>query len=60
MFLHLKHTVSPECPTPHLVPLLFLVELYLSLIRLQIHTPFISGPHICLSCNQFFNQVLHC
>lgn len=28
--------------------------------HLQIHTPFISGLHICLGCNQFFNQVLHC
>lgn len=26
----------------------------------QIRTPFVSGPHICLGCNQFFNQVLHC
>lgn len=22
-------------------------------------SPFISGPHICLGCNQFFNQVFH-
>lgn len=26
---------------------------------LQIHTPFISGPHIRLGCNQFFNKVFH-
>lgn len=27
---------------------------------LSLHTPFISGPHVCLGCNQFFNQVFHC
>lgn len=23
---------------------------------LEIHTPFVSGPHICLGCNQFFSR----